>query len=271
MSVQLYNDDCVNVLKNIDGDTIDLTVTSPPYDNLREYNGNISNWNFDKFKLVASELYRITRNGGVVVWIISDATIDGTETGTSFNHALYFKSVGFNLHDTMIWHKPNPMPRDTRIPRYWQSFEYMFILSKGKPDHFTFLMEDSKHAGKSSVFHQRNPDGSMRDDRKIVTLNNVCKEKKPLGNVWSINTIASNNERTGHPAQFPVQLARDHVVSWSYENDVVLDCFMGSGTTGVACVRTRRNFIGIELDESYFNIAKRRIEKEESEISRKLF
>ncbi len=271
MSIQLYNGDCLLVMKDIADSSVDLVVTSPPYDNLREYNGNIYNWNFDKFQLVSEQLFRVIKDGGVVVWVVNDATVDGTESGTSFKQALYFKEIGFNLHDTMIWHKPNPMPRDTRIPRYWQSFEYMFILSKGKPNHFTFLMEDSKHSGKASVFHQRNPDGSMRDDRKIVTANNVCKEKKPLGNVWSINTIASNNERTGHPAQFPLQLAQDHILSWSYENDIVLDCFMGSGTTGVACLKTKRNFIGIELDESYFNIAKDRIKKTESEVNRKLF
>ena len=271
MGVTLLNADCADALRDIESLSIDLTVTSPPYDNLRDYNGNVQDWNYDKFKSVADELFRVTKDGGVVVWVVSDATIDGTETGSSFMQALYFKEIGFNLHDTMIWNKPNPMPRDTRIPRYWQSFEYMFVLSKGKPEHFTFLLEDSKHFGKASVFHQRKADGTFRDDRQVKTCNNVCKEKKPRGNVWSINTIASNSERTGHPAQFPLQLAIDHVLSWSHENDTVLDCFMGSGTTGVACVKYNRNFIGIEIDKQYFEIAEKRIKDEQAIMKRKLF
>ena len=103
--IELYNKDCLEILKNISGDTIDLTVTSPPYDNLRTYNGNISQWSFDKFKDIAKELYRITKEGGVVVWIVGDATINGSETGTSFKQTLWFKECGFNLHDTMIWNK----------------------------------------------------------------------------------------------------------------------------------------------------------------------
>lgn len=257
--ITLKQGDCLEIMKEIPEKSIDLTVTSPPYDNLRTYNGNIDQWCFEKFKEIADELYRITSDSGVIVWIVGDATINGTETGTSFNQALYFKEIGFNLHDTMIWEKPNPMPRDTRIPRYWQAFEYMFILSKGKPNHFTFLRESTK-SSRISQFHQRIENGDFRDDRKEKTKSNIVQSTKPLGNVWQINSCMSNSERTGHPAQFPEQLALNHILSWSYENDTVLDPFMGSGTTGVAAKKLNRNFYGIELDEHYFEIAKNRIE-----------
>lgn len=96
--------DCVELMKEIPDDFIDLTVTSPPYDNLRDYNNEMT-WNFEKFKEVAKELFRITKPGGVVVWVVGDATIKGSETGTSFRQALFFKDCGFNLHDTMIYKK----------------------------------------------------------------------------------------------------------------------------------------------------------------------
>lgn len=257
---KLLHGDCLDKMKEMADGSIDLTVTSPPYDNLRTYNGNIDQWNFKKFQDIADELYRITRNGGVVVWVVGDATIDGSETGTSFKQALYFKEIGFNIHDTMIWEKPNPMPRDTRIPRYWQAFEYMFILSKGKPDHFTFLREPCKLAGKRSSICALNPDGTRRLDRKEKTKNHVVNDDKPRGNVWEVNPATSKADRNGHPAAFPEQLALDHILSWSHDGDVVFDPFMGSGTTGKMAILNNLDFIGTEIDEEYFNIAKNRIE-----------
>ena len=131
--VELWHGDCLELMKDIPDEFIDLTVTSPPYDNLRTYNGNISQWSFEKFQEIAKELYRVTKDGGVVVWVVGDATVKGSETGTSFRQALWFKECGFNLWDTMIWQKTNPIPNDTRQNRYIQAYEYMFIFSKGKP------------------------------------------------------------------------------------------------------------------------------------------
>ena len=234
-------------------ESIDLTVTSPPYDNLRTYNGKIDQWCFDKFQSIAKELYRVTKEHGAVVWVVNDATIKGSETGSSFKQALYFKEIGFNLHDTMIWHKPT-VPYDPKCNRYWQTFEYMFILSKGKPI-CNYITEPCKCAGKTSDFryaHKR-LDGGLRLDRHNVA---TVKDTKVKSNIWYFS-----NSKTvkGHPAQFPYQLAYDHIISWSNEGDTVLDCFMGSGTTGAAAINTNRNFIGIELDENYFEIAQNRL------------
>lgn len=258
-NIQLYNGDCLELMKDIPDGSVDLTVTSPPYDNLRTYNGNIEQWNFDKFKSIAKELFRVTADGGVVVWIVADATIKGSETGTSFRQALWFKDCGFNLHDTMIWSKPSFTAVGALKTRYAQTFEYMFVFSKGKIKTFNALKDrKTKSRSKDKRGMIRQKDGSFRP------MSNRGKQYGEFGiryNVWNIPPVMSNIERNGHPAQFPEQLAKDHIISWSNEGDTVLDPFMGSGTTGKMAVLNNRHFIGIELDESYFDIAKQRIKQ----------
>ena len=254
----LWQGDCLELMKNISDGSVDLTVTSPPYDNLRTYNGNIKQWNFEKFKEIAEELYRVTADGGVVAWIVADATIKGSETGTSFRQALWFMECGFNLHDTMIYKKTRFPPIDpTTAYRYTGCFEYMFVFSKGKPKCCNYIKEKCKRAGKRSVTYQRSKNDKLRYDRKEKNKNHIVNDYKIKCNVWEYAPCSVK----GHPAPFPEQLAKDHIVSWSNEGDTVLDCFMGSGTTGKMAVLNNRNFIGIELDEGYFNIAKERIEK----------
>ena len=237
-------------MKMIEDNTIDLTVTSPPYDDLRKYKG----FSFD-FENVAKELYRTTKDGGIVVWVVGDATIKGSETGTSFRQALYFMDCGFNLHDTMIYKKKNPIPQNHN--RYEQCFEYMFVLSKGKPSTFNPIKEPTKNFGKSFQWGNRKTvmdDSQCRRDRGD-DVRDVSKDKSRQ-NIWEYSI---GGGKTGHPAVFPEQLATDHILSWSNPSDVVFDPFMGSGTTGVVSKRMNRNFIGIELDKSYFEIAKQRI------------
>ena len=256
MDIQLYNGDCLELMKNIPDGSVDLTVTSPPYDNLRTYNGNIGQWSFDKFKDIAKELYRVTANGGVVVWIVADATIKGSETGTSFRQALHFMDCGFNLHDTMIYKKTKFPPIDpTTAYRYTGCFEYMFVFSKGKPKCCNYIKEKCKHAGKRAVSYQRSENDKLRYDRKEKNKNHIVNDYKIKCNVWEYASCSVK----GHPAPFPEQLANDHIISWSNEGDTVLDCFMGSGTTGKMAVLNNRNFIGIELDKGYFDIAEKRI------------
>ena len=242
-----YIGESVNFMRyNIPDNYIDLTITSPPYDDLRKYNGFI----FD-YKSIINELYRITKVGGVVVWVVGDATIKGSETGTSFKQALYFKEIGFNLHDTMIYEKLNPMPKNDK--RYEPAFEYMFIFTKGKIKTFNPILLPCKHAGEKTSGTQYTANGALK---KKWGSGKPVKKTKVKSNIWAYPV---GNGRVGHPAIFPEQLANDHILSWSNEGDVVLDPFMGSGTTGVACVNTNRNFIGIELNEGYFKIAQDRI------------
>lgn len=252
--IDLRQGDCLEVMKDIPDCSIDMVVTSPPYDNLRSYNGDL-NWGDHVWKPVIAELYRLLSEGGVVVWVVGDATIKGSETGTSFKQALYFKEVGFNLHDTMIWHKPNCFNFGSNNC-YRNSFEYMFVLSKGTPKGVNLIKDiPTKSFGKTLKGARKHPNG-VRDNVPDF----VVGKYKKRDNVWGINVSSNNN---GHPAVFPLKLAQDQIVTWSNEGSVILDPFMGSGTTGVACKNTNRNFIGIELDEKYFEIAEKRIEEEQ--------
>ena len=255
----LHKGDCLEIMKTIPDGSVDITVTSPPYDNLRTYNGNNEQWGFEKFQNIAGELYRVTKDGGVIVWIVNDGTVKGSETGTSFRQALYFKEIGFNLHDTMIWQKDTVTFPDAT--RYGQNFEYMFVLSKGRPKSINKICDrKNKWAGTKVHGTSRDPDGTTF--RKCNHNQTSVKEYGERFNVWQLPGEKQN--KTGHPAVFPLPLARDHILSWSNEGDTVLDCFMGSGTTGVACINTGRNFIGIELDEQYYQIAQDRINKAKS-------
>lgn len=250
--------DCLHLMKDLPDGTVNLTVTSPPYDNLRTYNGNIDQWSFEKFKAIAKEMYRVTADGGVVVWIVSDATIKGSETGTSFRQALYLMDCGFNLHDTMIWRKPNAGSVGA-LNRYENVFEYMFVFSKGKPKTANIIKDrKNKRCGELQHGSIRQKDGSVRK-----TTGYGKREIAEYGrrhNVWDVVPCKSRKERFGHPAPFPEQLANDHIISWSNDGDTVLDPFMGSGTTGKMALLNNRNFVGFELDRGYFELAQKRLE-----------
>lgn len=258
---KLYHGDCINVMDTLiaNGVKVDLTVTSPPYDDLRNYNGTLV-WNFDVFKQVARRLYEITKNGGIVVWIVGDKTKNGSESGTSFKQALYFKEIGFNLHDTMIYAKNNPVPLNHN--RYEQQFEYMFIFSKGKPKTFNGLRENCKYAGlkrnEKNRQYRKDASGDFKTGKTTPT-----KDTKLKYNIWfyQVGSGQSSTDKFAfkHPAIFPEKLAQDHILSWSNEGDMVLDPFMGSGTTGKMALMYNRKFIGIEKVEEYYNISVRRI------------
>ena len=234
-------------------DCIDLTVTSPPYDNLREYGGYV----FD-FENIAKELYRITREGGVVVWVVGDATIKGSETGTSFRQVLYFKDIGFNLHDTMIYGKENYMPDGINI-RYCSGFEYMFVLSKRKPNTFNPLMYPSKFGGKT--LHRTN--SKNKQSARYKEYHRPVHKEKKRSNLWmyKIGTNCSTGDKftNDHPAIFPEQLAHDHIVSWSNEGDIVFDPLLGSGTTIKMAQELGRIGLGFEINPEYEGIIKKRI------------
>lgn len=254
----LIKGDCITEMQKMESNIIDLTVTSPPYDNLRTYAGTLD-WNFEIFQQVANELYRITKDGGVVVWVVGDATIKGSETGTSFRQALYFKEIGFNLHDTMIWEKQTFTDTGSLKCRYAGVFEYMFILSKGKLKTFNPIKDRENKGTRINNGTIRLKNGKTKAQSSIgkpICISNYSQRF----NVWRVNTVSSNALRSLHPAIFPEALANDHIISWSNEGDIVFDPFMGSGTTGKMAKLNNRNFIGIEKVEEYFNIAKERIE-----------
>ena len=254
----LINGDCLEEMKAIPDGSIDLTVTSPPYDNLRTYNGNNDQWGEHIWKAVIKELFRITKNGGVVVWVVGDATIKGSETGTSFKQALWAMDCGFNLHDTMIYKKTGGGARGSNLC-YLQNFEYIVILSKGRPKTINLINDKKNVTGgkKNSGVNGRNFKGEKRF-KKVTTTAEFGRRE----NVWVIPAgNNTNDDKTDHPAVFPESLANDHIISWSNKGDTVFDPFMGSGTTGKMSKILGREFIGIELDKEYFDIAVNRIKQ----------
>jgi len=242
-----YNESNLETMAKMPDCFIDLTVTSPPYDGLRTYNG----YSFP-FEDIAKELFRITKDGGIVVWIVNDQRVKGNRTLTHFKQALFMQSIGFNVLDIMIWHKTNPMPYIQK-DQYTPSYESMFVFSKGKPKVFNPIMEECKYKGKVLKTHTTNPESIRKPNRTEATKDNKIKS-----NVWQ-TVVAGTNY--GHPAIFPEQLANDHILSWSNENDLVYDCFMGSGTTAKMAILNNRNWIGSEVSSEYCNIIKERIKK----------
>ena len=250
---KIYNEDCIETMKRMPDNFIDLTVTSPPYDNLRKYNG----YCFD-FENVAKQLYRVTKEGGVVVWVVGDATVDGNETCTSFKQALFFRECGFNLLDTMIYVKANYAPIYPSARRYANQFEYMFVFTKGKHKSFTAIQEKKKsRTHRMAAFRQQ--DGTLI--RKELSDND--RKTKDATNVWVYCVGGGNSAEEDfafeHPAIYPEQLAADHIRSWSNEGDLVYDCFMGSGTTAKMAMTLNRHYIGSEISEEYCKIIDKRL------------
>jgi len=254
--ISIYNESNLDTMARMADNSIDLTVTSPPYDNLRNYKG----FTFE-FEKVAQELYRVTKEGGVVIWVVGDATINGTETGSSFIQALHFKNIcGFNLHDTCIFKKKNPMPQNHN--RLDQCFEYMFVFSKGKPKTFNPIYEDCITVGTTK---KRNQETKSAIDSKSVSRkrdeNTVVKSKKYKTNILEYAVgVDAENETGTHPAIFPQQLAKEQIYMWSNEGDLVYDCFGGSGTTAKMAYLQNRKCILSEISTEYCELSKKRLQ-----------
>lgn len=245
--------DNVATMATFPAESIDLVVTSPPYDNLRTYGGH--SWNFEG---VANQLWRVIKVGGVVVWVVADATVNGSETGTSFRQALRFMEIGFRLHDTMIYERlGQPRLGVGQDCRCTQDFEYMFILSKGSPNTAVMLTRPCKQAG---VVQRRRARDNHSDS--LSESINVTQSKTIRGNIWCYGVGIHSSKCGKHPATFPEALARDHILSWSNEGDIVLDPFSGSGTTAKMAKHNGRKYIGIEINEPYCEIAKKRLSQQ---------
>lgn len=244
---------CAELMAALPPNSIDLTVTSPPYDNLRDYNGFVF-----PFEEIAAELFRVTKPGGIVVWIVGDATVNGSETGTSFRQALHFMDLGFLLHDTMIYEKE--MPTFAHKNRYYPVFEFMFILSKGEPPKTTNLIKDRKNKSRVYSSNKRQINGTFKRQ------SGAGKKVPPYGgryNIWRFGTggkkTAKDNLWKEHPAVMPLQLAKDHIVSWSNPGETILDPMCGSGQTLVAAMMTDRKFIGFDISQEYIDLTKKRL------------
>jgi len=251
--------DCLEVMKDWPDGCVDLVVTSPPYDDLRDYKG----YSFE-FEGIAQQLYRITKDGGVVVWVVADKTVNGSETGTSFKQALYFMKIGFNLHDTMIYEKSGCSFPETN--RYYPIAEYMFILSKGTPKTINLISDRiNTYAGEYVARENadRQKDGSLTPN--TAYKNEYNKKVKQFGvryNIWKYSVGKGNTTKDdvfAHPAIFPEKLAADHILSWSNSGDIVLDPMSGSGTTVKMANLLGRRYIGIDISPEYCQIAEDRL------------
>ena len=257
---KVYNESCITGMQKMDEGSVDLVVTSPPYDDLRTYN-NSSTWDFGVFKEVANNLTRVLKPGGIIMWNVGDATVDGSETGSSFRQALYFKDeCGLRLHDTMIYQKPSAAyPASAKSNRYSQVFEYCFILSKGKPKTSNLIKDRVNRWAGTTNFGtptSRKKDGTLEQSEKLVVQENGYRD-----NIWRIVNSRgfgqSNDEVYNHPATMPEELARGHILTWSNPGELVLDPFMGSGTTARMAYQEDRNWIGFEIDKEYYDLCVR--------------
>ena len=257
---KLYCGDCLQIMPELE--PVDLTITSPPYDNLRNYKG----YKFE-FENMANELFRVTKKGGVVIWVVNDATIKGSETGTSFKQALYFKDTGFNIHDTMIYKKLNYVPLTHN--RYEQSFEYMFVFSKGTPNIFNPIKIPCKYPGKVEKYGLNRRQNHGKNHSMRLYKNTELKATKVTKISPNIFEYTLGREKTGHPAPFPEKLANDHIISWSNEHDTIFDPMAGSGTTLKMAEQLNRKWIGCETSEEYCEMIAKRVEQERKQ--RKMF
>lgn len=265
---KVYCGDCLEVMKLFSKECIDLSVTSPPYDTVRAYEG----YAFD-YKHTARELYRVTKNGGIVVWVVGDSTKNFCESLSSFKQAIYFvEKCGFNLLDTMIYEKrggPSPYPN---LRRYSPWFEYMFVFSKGRPATFNPIKDKPTKSGGGKLNSgntARQRDGSMKGSGSYTT-----KKYTTRHNVWKYDVGKGKDTKDvvalAHPARFPEKLVHDHIVSWSNEGDTVLDPFAGSGTTLKVAKQTNRNYVGIEVSEKYCTIIQERLNAVEQNQKEKI-
>jgi len=250
----LFNESNLDTMAKIPDNFLDLTVTSPPYDGLRTYNG----YSFP-FEDIAKELYRVTKQGGVLVWVVGDATVKGTETGTSFKQALYLKECGFNLFDTMIYAK-TPRGAVGNNKTYWQTFEYMFIFSKGNPKTINLICDRKNKESRDGD----NGTKRLENGELLKVKRGGYSEYGRRTNIWEYGIGKGQSTKDDfafkHPAIFPEQLANDHILSWSNEGDIVYDPFAGSGTTGKMAILNKRKCIMSEISAEYCEIIKKRLE-----------
>jgi site-specific DNA-methyltransferase (adenine-specific) len=246
MENKVIQGDCLEIMKTMADKSVDMVLTSPPYDNLRDYKG----YTFD-FEGIARELYRVVKEGGVVVWVVGDETSKFCESLSSFKQAIFFNSIGFNLLDTMIYYKQNYAPAYPTLRRYANQFEYMFVFSKGKHKTFNPIQKEKVRiaSGMSSF--------TKKDGSKIVKyVDRNTRPTKDASNVWG---YPSSSKNQNHPAVFPEKLAEDHILSWSNEGDTILDPMAGSGTTLKMAKKNNRNYIGIEISPEYIDIINKRL------------
>jgi site-specific DNA-methyltransferase (adenine-specific) len=248
--------DSAEIMKTFEPNSIDLTITSPPYDNVRLFKGH--KWDCDT---IIKELYRITKVGGVVVWVVADQYINGGRSGSSFRQAVQFQDAGFKIHDVMIYQKSGvAYPAGRKSTRYTQIYEFMFVFCKGKIKTHNLIKDKVNRSYSPNLKPRKKITKNQNGETIIQPLGNVVNQTGYRNNIWTYSTGRGHTSKNSvvfkHPSVFPEPLAEDHIITWSNEGDVVLDCFAGSGTTLKMAAKNNRDYIGIEIDEEYCGIIK---------------
>jgi site-specific DNA-methyltransferase (adenine-specific) len=257
--------DAVEELKKIPNNSIDILVTSPPYDGIRKYNG----FNYD-LHATGKEIYRVLKDGGVAIMVIQDQTKNFGKTLTSFRTIVdWVDNIGFKLFETVIYRKYGAEGAWWN-KRFRVDHEYMPIFLKGeRPQYFNKdpLKIPSKHGGKTMTGGGTRLTNGIRIPTRAITINPM----KCRGTIWEYMTAGDGTRlKHKHPATFPDKLPYDFIQCFCPPNGVVLDPFIGSGTTALAAIELDRNYIGIDISKEYCDLARRRI-KEEGAKNKKLF
>jgi site-specific DNA-methyltransferase (adenine-specific) len=255
---KIYNESCLDTMQRLEDNSIDLVITSPPYDNMRKY-GDGKNYHQRlkdtgysfEFEEIAKELTRTLKEGGVIMWNVQDQTIKGSRTGNSMRQALYFmEECGLFMHDHLIWYKTGtPFPSPYRYRNVWEN---MFVFSKGKPKHFDPILKRNKTGGDSRKRRrERDHNGELVMQEREVKI----KEWGIDDNVWYVSNHFKSNDKKrieNHPAIMPEELVRRHIQSWTNEGDIVYDPFSGSGTTSKVAAEMDRTYLGSEINKEYY-------------------
>jgi site-specific DNA-methyltransferase (adenine-specific) len=257
---RIIQGDSGEVMKTLEANSIDLTITSPPYDEVRLFKGH--KWDCEA---IIKELYRITKEGGVVVWVVADQYIKGGRSGSSFRQAIMFQDIGFKIHDVMIYQKSGTAyPAGSKSTRYTQIYEFMFVFCKGKIKTHNLIKDKVNRSFNPNHKPRKKITKNKHGESIIQPLGNVVNQMGYRNNIWTYSTGAGNTSKNPnvfkHPSVFPEKLAEDHILTWSNEDDLVLDCFAGSGTTLKMAKNNNRKYIGIEIDEEYCNIIKENLQ-----------
>lgn len=258
---EIYCIDCVEGMKKIPDNSVDIVVTSPPYDGIRDYNG----FNFDLHE-TGRGLIRILKEGGIVAMVIQDQTKNFGKTLTSFKTIIdWCDNIGFKLFECVIYRK-HGSEGAWWTNRFRVDHEYMPIFLKGeKPQYFNKenLKVPSIHGGKVMT-----GSGSRRTDGKTnARVTRPINTMKCRGTIWNYLMAGDKDPiKRQHPAPFPDQIPLDFIECFCPPGGVVLDPFMGSGSTAVAAKKLNRKYIGFDTSEEYIKIAHARLRNTETQL-----
>lgn len=292
--MQLFNNDCLNVLKNLESDSVDLIVTSPPYYNAREYSQYTSYEEYLSIMTdILKECVRVLKNQKYIIYNVSDIVYNNKKYTITSDFIQILKSLNLVYEDTYIWDKGEVQSKrgvtSKHLPYYFKPincYETVLVFRKNELNkdkircplcnsdkvRVNGLMHDGVYSfecGNKECRRTKTNRGFRFSERSILMQynndimisDNVCKTfRRDILNINTVRKINSKGENIlGHSAPYHLELVQGLVEIYSKENDLVLDHFLGSGTTAIACKRLNRHCVGIEINTEYFKLAKENV------------